>query len=510
MHLFSARFNSHWENLLVGSENRFRKAADMSWVRRKDKALLQLRSRLNPLLVCLFIFPLILALAKAQTANLSVAADDPSPSPQAAAGTAGSPRTITFQDALQMARKNSPQFNAAVTDLKVAHEDRVQARAALLPNVSYNSQYLYTQGNGTPSSRFIANNGVHEYIAEGNAHQVLFAGGQHLAEYHRAGAAEALARAKSEIAARGLVVTVTQAYYALVVAERKYANAQRSAAEAQRFLTISQQLEHGGEVAHSDSIKAEIQFQQQQQALQEAQLAMSKARLDLAVLIFPNFFQDFTVVDDLRLPEPLPTFDEVQALGTRNNPDLRAAMSALRAADADVSIARAGYFPTIALDYWYGIDSNVFATHSITAVTAPNGEILRERVPNLGYSASAALQLPIWNWGATRSKVRQATLRRRQARVELSFAQRELLANLRNFYNEAETARAAMERLGRAADLAADSLRLTSLRYQAGEATVLEVVDAQNTLTQARNAFDDGQARFRISIANLQTLTGNF
>ena len=53
-------------------------------------------------------------------------------------------------------------------------------------------------------------------------------------------------------------------------------------------------------------------------------------------------------------------------------------------------------------------------------------------------------------------------------------------------------------------------MRLTTLRYQAGEATVLEVVDAQNTLTQARNAHDDGQARFRIAVANLQTLTGKF
>ena len=46
------------------------------------------------------------------------------------------------------------------------------------------------------------------------------------------------------------------------------------------------------------------------------------------------------------------------------------------------------------------------------------------------------------------------------------------------------------------------------MRYQGGEATVLEVVDAQNTLTQARNAYDDGQARFRVAQANLQTLTG--
>jgi len=67
-----------------------------------------------------------------------------------------------------------------------------------------------------------------------------------------------------------------------------------------------------------------------------------------------------------------------------------------------------------------------------------------------------------------------------------------------------------MESLASSAELAAESMRLVTLRYQAGESTVLEVVDAQNTLTQARNAYDDGQARYRVAVANLQTLTGTF
>ena len=59
-------------------------------------------------------------------------------------------------------------------------------------------------------------------------------------------------------------------------------------------------------------------------------------------------------------------------------------------------------------------------------------------------------------------------------------------------------------------DLSAESLRLTMLRYQAGEAIALEVVDAQNTLAEARNAYDDGLVRYRVALANLQTLTGAF
>jgi len=414
---------------------------------------------------------------------------------------ANAPITLTLQDAIARAKANSPQFQAALTDLGLAQQDRVQSRAALLPSVNYTSQFLYTQGNGTPSGRFVANNGVHEYIAEGNLHQALSPG--MVAEYRRANAALAVARAKSEIAARGLVVTVVKAYYGYVIAQRKYATAQLAGSEAERFLGISQKLEQGGEVAHSDVLKAQIQFQQQQRDLQEAELDMNKARLDLAVLLFADFNENFSVVDDLRLPSPLPAFEEVTALGTRKNPDLRAAAEALKAADQEVVVAWSGMLPSVTLDYFYGIDANHFATRQFD----PSSQQL---VKNLGYSASATLNLPVWSWGANHSKVRQADLRRNQARVELSFAQRQLLANLRSFYDEARAARSELDLLGQSADLAAESLRLTTLRYQAGEASVLEVVDAQNTLRQSRNAYDDGQARFSLALANLQTLTGTF
>jgi outer membrane protein TolC len=406
------------------------------------------------------------------------------------------PLVLTLQDALARAKANDPQFRSALTDLGVAHQDTVQSRAQLLPNVNYNMQYIYTQGNGTATGRFLANNGVHEYIAQGNVHQALSPG--MFAEYRKAAAAEALTRAKSEIATRGLVVTVVQAYYGYVVAQRKYATAQKAAAEADHFLGISQKLQNGGEVARSDVIKAQIQNNQQQRDMQDALLAMNKTRLDLAVLLFPNFDENFSVVDDLSLPDPLPSFVEVQAAATKNNPTLRAALATLRQSNQEVSVAWTAMLPSITLDYFYGIDANQFAVRD------------RNGFRNLGYGATATLQLPIWSWGAGASKIKQADLKRQQASVELSFAQRRLLADLRSFYEETGTLRAQLELLSQTAELAADSLRLTTLRYQAGEATVLEVVDAQNTLTQARNAYDDGQVRFRVALANLQTLTGSF
>ena len=408
------------------------------------------------------------------------------------------PLRLTLQDALAFGRKNSTQFQAAQTDAALARQDRYQAATALLPSVNYNTQALYTQSNGPGNGvRFIANNAVHEYVSQANVHEVLDLAS--VSNFRRASAAAAVARARAEIASRGLVVTVVQRYYSVAAAQQKLQSAQKGADEGDRFFKLTQDLEHGGEVAHSDVIKAELQMQERRRQLLEAQLGFLNSRLDLAVLIFPDFNDNYEVADDLHSAVPLPTLAEVQQQAGRDNPDLRAALAAVREAGAGVTGTRAGYLPSLSLDYFYGIDAVQFATHSVI-----NGQ----KLSNLGSSASATLSIPIWNWGATQSRIKQAELRRSQAQRELSLAQRKLLAEIRSLYAEAETTLNELGGLNRSAELAAESLRLITLRYRDGEATVLEVVDAQSTNTQANSAYQDGAVRYRVALANVQTLTG--
>jgi outer membrane protein TolC len=421
-------------------------------------------------------------------------------------GPASPPIVVTLQDALDRAKNNDVPLQSAVADALVAREDRLQARAALLPGVSNSTQYLGTQGNGTlPSGRFVANDGVHMYREWAIVHQEVTANTFLKTGVRRATAAEALANARVEIAQRGLTVTVTRNYYGLLTAQRHYGTAQQAAQNAARFLQISQQREQAGQVAHSDVVKAQIQFEQQDQALQDAMLAMENARLSLAVIIFPTLNENFTVIDDLDSPRSMPPFPDIQAMAERENPDVRAASEALNQATFDVHGARNARYPNLVIDAIYGIEANAFALHSTVAAAPEFGPL-----PNLGYFITANLTIPIFDWGTLRSRVRQAQAREQQARVQLSQTQRQVMSNLFAFYNEAAVARDAVDRLRRTADLSGESLRLITLRYQAGESSVLEVVDAQNTFTQARNAYDDAQNRYRVAIATLQTLTGNF
>ncbi len=416
---------------------------------------------------------------------------------QTSPAAAGTPVNLTLEQALQQARIYSQQVYTAAFAAQLAHEDAVQARAALLPTVNGFSQFIYTQPNGTPSGVFVSNDGPHVYNDQAIVHGEIFNPARR-ADYRRALAAEAVARAKADLAARGLIATVTQNYYGAVVAQHKLANARQSLTEAQQLLDITQKQEAGGEVSHYDVLKAEIQLEQRQRDLQEAQLALEKARIGFAVLVFPNYGQEYTVADDLAAAPALPPFERIQAMAGNNSPDIRSAQALVEQQTHALASARYAFLPTLSFDYFFGINANQFAIHN------PEGMNL------LGSVAQAQLNIPVWTWGATRSKVRQAQIQLQQARNDLSFTQRQLLAELRQFYLEAQVASAQVASLRHSMDQSADLLRLTLLRYRAGEATILEVSDAQTTLVQARNAYDDGLVRYRVALANLQTLTGVF
>jgi outer membrane protein TolC len=186
----------------------------------------------------------------------------------------------------------------------------------------------------------------------------------------------------------------------------------------------------------------------------------------------------------------------VEQAAAKNNPELKSALAALHVSNADVLAARAAYLPDLGLNYTYGIDAPQFA------VNGPDG------VHNLGYSASVTLDIPVWDWLATEHKVKQSEIKRDAAKVALSAAQRRLIAQLDETYDEAAAARDQLASLEMSAATAAESLRLTKMRYQGGEATVLEVVDAQTALLTAETAREDGQVRYQAALANLNTLAG--
>ena len=411
---------------------------------------------------------------------------------------------ITLDEAVQLAEKNEPTFAAALAQTHITKLDHSIAVAGLLPSVTYHNQYLFTQGNGSndrigqtansAAPRFIANNAIHEYASEGIVNETI--GLQPFSAVTRASAQEAQAAAEAEIARRGLFSAVVSLYYGVAAADTRLAVMQRAADEANHFFTLTRQREQAREAAHADVIKAELTQQQRTRDVGDAQLAASKAHLELGVLLFADPRTAFQT--ETAAPAVLTDRDEVEADASKNNPELKSALAALHASDADVLSARAAYLPDLALNFTYGVDAPQLA------VNGPDNS------RNLGYSASATLDIPVWDWLSTEHKVKQSEIHRDLAKVALSTAQRRLIANLSEFYDEASTARDQLASLDASVTDAQQSLHLTELRYTGGEGSVFEVVDAQNTLLAAETAQADGVVRYELALANLQTLTGRF
>jgi outer membrane protein TolC len=150
------------------------------------------------------------------------------------------------------------------------------------------------------------------------------------------------------------------------------------------------------------------------------------------------------------------------------------------------------------IDYAYGINSNVLALHDMDGNR------------NIGSFLQGTITVPVWNWGSTRSKVRQAKIAQQQSQNDLRFAQRQVEASLDADYLEVRAARTQLDQLLATRTLAEENLRLTTLRYTGGEATALEIVDAQSSATDARNGYDDGLGRYRMALANLEILMGRY
>jgi outer membrane protein TolC len=429
------------------------------------------------------------------------------PAGQSNQAAAQPPAVITLEEAIHRAQSSEANYAAAVAEGRSARLDRNIAYAGLLPSVTYNNSVLYTEpqrpysksssapGSSEPTPIYIANNAPREYVSQGAVSETI--GLASIASAQRTAALAAQAAAEQEIARRGLVSAVVSLFYGSLAADHKLAVAERAGQEAADFTKLTGQREQARESAHADVVKAQLQEQSRQRDLGDARVAAEKARLELGVLLFPDPRTPYT----LSAPDAAPVLasrEDIYTAAAKNNADLKSAIEALRASNADVLAARAAYLPDLGLEFTYGIDAPQFAT------TGPGPD----HVNNLGYSATVTLNIPVWDWLNTQRRVKQSEIRRQSTQVALTAKQRQLIAKLDEAYSEAAMARDQLASLDLSVNTAAESLRLTKLAYRGGEATVLEMVDAQGAYVAAQNAREDGRVRYEAALAALQTLTG--
>ncbi len=401
-------------------------------------------------------------------------------------------RPLTLEDCWKLAESQYSLVERARQQEQAASEQVRQARAGFLPQVAYLNSFVYNTPRLDDRSTFsfVALNGIREYVSQPTLTGEIDLSGRLRAALARGRAEVAAAQARTTLTRRDLRLAVREAFFTTLEARHNAQAAQRGVDEAETFSRRTRLMAEQGEAARADVVKAEAQLAARRRELYAAQTAALNAGLGL------KFFW----TEDLAQPPVLEdTFFQVPAaqdyLGwdsarIARRGEFTLLEAAERAARADARAARSERRPALDLAYSYGLDANFVR--------------MRER----GQAVFATLRIPVFDWGRSRSRERQAELTRSQVEIDRRIARRLFTGA---FYTERNNTDLAFKQISegrREVELARENLRLARLRYDGGETIAVEVVDAQNTLVAAEIAYHRVVFNYHMSHARLEVAVG--
>jgi outer membrane protein TolC len=438
----------------------------------------------------LFLFLLLLAIT-ASTASAQNSATAPATTPAT---------PLTLEEALRLASTQASAFQQAALNERSAAEDVKQAQTAFLPRVSAPLSYIYTspalgQPAGSPRTpSFIANNAISETQAYVNVAGDFDIAGRLRATLAKNRALLAAAHAGTEVARRALVQAVIETYYGLALTTAQLRAAEQNLAAAEEFERVTSLLLSGGEVASVDLTRAQLQTITRRDELERARSNEAVSAGALRVLVGYDFTVPISTSD---LAHTLPVDAEVQQFkvgDVARRPEFRQFDAQLRAAKQEVRIARADRLPQLSWSLLGGFDTD--------SLKPPR---LKEHT---GVSAAFSLSIPVFDWGATRSKERQARLRAQIAETERTLALRGFTQQFYAAQAQVTTAATRIRLTRGAITQAQENLDASIARYRAGEAQIVEVTDAMTTLAAQRQALYQALFDYQVALARLRLATG--
>lgn len=262
-----------------------------------------------------------------------------------------------------------------------------------------------------------------------------------------------------------LLANVATNYFQLRALDREMASSQRILAANQETLRITGILVNGGANPVTDELQAKLLVQQAQAQITqlESSIAQTENRISILLGRSPGPVpRGLNLEDQPHLPE-VPVGLPSALLESR--PDIREAEQVLVAANADVGVAKAAFFPQIPLTATGGASSS-----SLSRLV---------NAPAAAWSIGAQAAQPLFEGGRLRSSYRLAKAQRDSA--ELAYAQtiQQALGDVANALVGYDKARAYRQTLEEQAATYAETARLANDRYRGGATSFLEVLTTQ-------------------------------
>jgi outer membrane protein TolC len=384
--------------------------------------------------------------------------------------------TLTLADAIHRGLEQNLAVIVQEQQLRGTESARLAALGQLLPHVSgsirRSDQTLSTAAFGFtlpglptvigPFGLFDARVGVSTPLFDARAIAGLRAG----TALVRAGQADVRDIRETIVLAVGTLYLQVQADGARVE------SAQAQLATAEALVALADDQRRAGLVAGVDVVRQQVQLQSARARLIVAQNALAKRQLALARAIGLPAGQAFTLGDRARFtPAPPMTIDQAVAEAAQHRADVRAAVARVEAARFARTAETAGALPSVHLD----ADVGAIGNHASDL----------ERT----YTVAATVHVPIFEGGERRARIQRADSELRQREAELADLQGGLRFDVEGALLDVAAAEAGVQVSDSARTLSQQELDQAQDRFRAGVASTLELVQAQESVANASDAY---------------------
>ncbi len=405
---------------------------------------------------------------------------------------------LSLPDAVDMALKQASGFRGSQIGERIASEDVRQAKTAFYPKFEARPNYIFTSPSLGPVRprlpSYLGANAINEIQGIVIASGEIDTSGKLNATLRRNQALLASARAGTEVARRDLIQGVSDAYYGLALATVKRIGAEKNLAFAEEFENSTKLLLDAGEVAPVDLVRARLQTAARRDELEQVRTDESVNASGLRSLIGYEF-TDAVAVQDLMTQ--MPADNEIErfaetAIATR--PEFAQFEADRKVAETEIDAAKAQRRP----QFTYSVSSG-FISDSLAATHLKD---------SLGVQVNVGVAIPIFDWGAARSRETQARLRLQQTENTRQIAERQFALAFFTARTQAISARTRIRLIAAAITDAEANVSASTARYRSGEATIIEVTDAQNLLITQKTALYQAIFDYQTARSRLMRATG--
>lgn len=387
---------------------------------------------------------------------------------------------------VDLALKNNRTAKQSMWAYEAAKSTVSATAASKNPSVGYS--YSATRARGATDASSVTERGTNGFSLSVPVYTPSVDAAIDGARYDREGAG-----ASYEEALQTAKLTAISDYYTLIMYRNLVDVAQQSVRDYDGHVTNVQAQYNVGLVASSDVLAARTNLADAQTTLITRQNSADVAETDLNIVIgYPVSTSIETADKEMRYLPYNVTLEQAKAYALLHRATLVKSAMDVKSAEESVKQAKAGYLPTVSLTAGknYASDDNYRGTS------------------NNGWSVGAKASLDIWDGGSTRNtiKVREAQL---ESAKEANLAAVDgVLHEVQSAYLNLRAAEQTISSTKVAVEEGQESFRIASLRYRAGVGINLDVLDAETSLTTARNNYVQALYNYNIYVATLEQAVG--